>query len=169
MRERKVACLPYFIALLCMCVPLGTPCARITEEDLTVDLLIYVDGKKILSGMELAEETAERGSIDEEERVEILKKGDIPIRKGQSVQLTVEMIEKNGAVTDVTNSPYIYYQSNAPWRFTVSKNGLITAKPAPGRELDESDFKRISLGSLSMMFKHGHKVGYNSIMINVVE
>ncbi len=58
----------------------------------------------------------------------------IPLRRGQSVQLTVEVVHKDGRVADVTTDSRTEYVSAAPWIASVSDRGLVTATVAQARQ-----------------------------------
>ncbi len=51
----------------------------------------------------------------------------IPLRRGQSVQLQVEVVHKDGRAMDVTADFRTQYVSAAPWIVSVSDAGLVTA------------------------------------------
>lgn len=158
MKRNHVVWLHYLISLFVIWGSSMNVYARITDEDLTVELRIYVDGKKILSRMEIAAiETS-----DEKERLKLMEKNHINIKKGQSVQLKVEMIEKEGATTDVTSSPYIIYEGYSEELLSVDKKGTIVA-------ISEPPADRISLNSIRIIFHHDDKLGFNGIMVNVID
>jgi hypothetical protein len=64
----------------------------------------------------------------------------IPLRRGQSVQLNVEVVRKDGRVIDVTTDSRTRYVSAAPWIVSVSDRGLVTATTAqaPQRQAQPS-------------------------------
>jgi hypothetical protein len=58
----------------------------------------------------------------------------IPLRLGQSVQLNVEVVHKDGRSTDVTTDSRTQYISIAPWILSVSATGLVTATAELARQ-----------------------------------
>lgn len=56
----------------------------------------------------------------------------ISLRKGASTRLTVERVEADGTVTDVTDSKRIRFENMTTWSLTVTPSGQVIGKAAEG-------------------------------------
>ncbi|MFQ6021182.1 MAG: hypothetical protein ACE5NW_00495 [Acidiferrobacterales bacterium] len=56
----------------------------------------------------------------------------ITLKRGQSVQLKVEVMRPDGTISDVTNHPFMIIATKTPWNLAVSDTGLVTAPLGTG-------------------------------------
>jgi murein DD-endopeptidase MepM/ murein hydrolase activator NlpD len=59
---------------------------------------------------------------------------EVPIRRGDSVQLRVDWVARSGAVRNVTAHPRTRFGSMLLWTTTVDPSGRVSARPTPGFE-----------------------------------
>lgn len=106
--------------------------AETALPETNVDMLIYIQGKQILGEQDFSKIKLEKGDkFDEAALQQALKKNTVPIRRGESVQLKVERVGKDGVPVDITYNPATVYESTGPWSLTVTEGGLVTAAPDP--------------------------------------
>lgn len=175
MAKNNVARLVYLLIFLFIeVIPLNVNAQKTTDEDLTVEFQVYVDGKRAQTTEDLVKMFFATGpaDMDEEQKKEFLRNHsenffvdhgkDVLIKKGESVQLKVDMIEKDGTITDVTDSPHIIYEGYDQELLSVNKKGMITA--ASQRPDEEITFDHIRI-----IFHHGDKLGYDTLTIRVID
>lgn len=175
MRNNNVICLLNLLILIFVgVVPMNVSAQKTTEEDLTVEFRVYADGKRVQTNRDLVKMFFATGpaDMDEEEKKEFLQNHsdkffekygeEVLIKGGQSAQLKVEMIEKDGTITDVTSSPNIIYEGYDPEFLSVNKKGMVTAT-------FELHSDQSILDNIRIIFHHGDKLGYDNLMITVID
>ena len=101
---------------------------RAMEEKSTAAFRLTVNGRAVMSENDIVKiKDASQARLTVRENTTVL-------RMGQSAQIRVEVLNKNGVPMDVTMSKHIEYDSYSPWMLTVSKGGKVTAITAPGYE-----------------------------------
>lgn len=120
-----------------------------------VELQVSINGQVIAGERELEKLSS---TITEQELRAAFDKSLIPLTKGQSVQLTVEMIESNGMRSDVTANPAMFYDAVGRDALSVSKDGLVTAL---------SDNAGATIGQLLVLYNTPEKSGFNYIYFDM--
>lgn len=92
------------------------------------------------------------------------RKNIITLPRNGQVQLTVEAIDTRGRAVNVTTHPATTYQSLAPYRLSVSRNGLVTAAPSPDSPAGLG-------GDLAVLiiFDDERQQAWNKVFFNVVQ
>jgi hypothetical protein len=120
-------------------------------------LRVYVDGKRILGEADLMN----KKFANDAESMATFKRNIISIRRNASVALLVEKVNRNGQVIDVTKDARTRYQSLAPFRLSVSSDGIITAAPTP-----EAPF--MLGGDLAILIQYeGQGAAWNKVFVAV--
>ena len=119
-----------------------------------VELRISVDRRIFLGEREMEK----MAYANKEEGIATLKENSIPILRGESIQLMVELIEPDGLVTDVTNSAKLIYNALGRINLKANSSGLVTALP------NENPF---ALGKVFIIYNTPEKSGYNKIFFDI--
>ena len=75
----------------------------------------------------------------------------VAIGKGDSVQLTIQLLDRSGQANDITAHEKISFTSITPWNIVVDQSGQVSAKSAP--EFSEMQ-GGIPLGSVAITYGH---------------
>lgn len=127
-----------------------------------VDLVVSIGGKTVLgeadfNKMSFANESAKKATLTQHT---------IAIRRGQSVQLRVVQVTKSGIRKDITSSTsYIKYDSTSG--LTVSKTGLVTAKPRYPPSSPEFLWWGLGLQTVMIATYGGGSSGWNTVLFKV--
>lgn len=100
---------------------------------------------------------------------QVLKKGQsISLKLGQSVQLKVELMRRDGRMTDVTTHPKTRYFSTTPWIVSVTKKGLVTATSSPAQKY-QVKITQQNIGAVLVSYGNtgDREIGAASIVIDV--
>ena len=116
-----------------------------------VELQVSINGQAIAGERELEKLSS---TVTEQELRAAFDQSLIPLTKGQSVQLTVEMIEPNGMRSDVTANPAMFYDAVGRDALSVSNDGLVTAL---------SDNSGVTIGQLLVLYNAPEKSGFNYV------
>lgn len=77
----------------------------------------------------------------------------IPVRRGASVQLSVEAVTRSGVVRDVMASEKTCFESLTLWSVAVDGSGRATIRPTPGFERSRVDGDLVKMGTVGVF--HG--------------
>lgn len=153
-----------FIAILFALATAALPHAGQTAHAGTADtvseaLRVRVEGKPVLGEADLQEKKF--GSTAD--AMAEFRKNITPLRRNDSVQLTVETVMPNGRTMDVTNHPATTYQVLSPARLSVSPDGRVTAAPSPGAPAGFS-------GDVAVLILHVHggQQAWNKVFFDIV-
>ncbi|WP_150118840.1 hypothetical protein [Collimonas fungivorans] len=120
-----------------------------------VELQVSINGQAVAGERELEKLSS---TLTEQELRAAFDKSLIPLTKGQSVQLTVEMIESSGMRSDVTANPAMFYDVVGRDVFSVSNDGLVTAL---------SDNSGVTIGQLLVLYNTPEKSGFNYVYFDI--
>ncbi|MEB0012316.1 hypothetical protein QN379_00500 [Glaciimonas sp. Gout2] len=152
---KKIA-LVFFVIILCSSQVFAESIRKYQGTGPNVELRISVDGRVFLGEREM-----EKIPFSSEEEAGVtINANTIPIISGKNVQVTVEMIEADGLVTDVTNSPNIIYNALGKVNLKANKSGLVTA-------ISEKNI--LSLGEVFVIYNTSEKSGYNKIFFKIAQ
>jgi murein DD-endopeptidase MepM/ murein hydrolase activator NlpD len=75
----------------------------------------------------------------------------VPLRPGQSLRLSVELVDAAGRTRDVTEDPKTRFYAMSLYNLDVSASGVVTARPSPGFETSPNT----GLRNASLFVIHG--------------
>ncbi|GAC1546953.1 MAG: hypothetical protein NVS3B11_04410 [Collimonas sp.] len=145
------------IILLCLVASsaLGAAIGGYSGDVPNVELRISINGQAVLGERELEELSL---SATEQQLRTAFDQSLTPLIRGQSVQLTVEMIESNGIRSDVTANPAMFYDAVGKDALSVSNDGLVTALP---------DSSGSTIGQLLVLYNTPEKSGFNYVYFDM--
>ena len=120
-----------------------------------------------------AEEPASTPEVSLELRVSVAGRvlepeAKVEIRRGESLQLGVALLDADAAPTDITRDLRTDYVSITPWSVVVDRDGRVTAASAPefARHGIASD-----LGSVAITFGRtgDQRIGARSILFQLID
>lgn len=124
-----------------------------TGSEPNVELRVSVNGQTVIGTREL-----EKMRLSDDAVARAIEQNAIPMARGTSVQLKVEVIEPNGIANDVTASPATIYSVVSTKSLAVTGQGLATA--LPGDQPSE-------LGDLFVFYNTPQKSGFNRILFRI--
>ncbi|HEY0845872.1 MAG TPA: hypothetical protein VGE12_10930 [Noviherbaspirillum sp.] len=114
------------LLLVCLAGAVHAETERIMEP-VSEALHVRAGGRSVLGEADLQH----RKFIDDAAAMAEFRKNIITLPRNGQVQLTVEAIDVRGRAVNVTTHPATTYQSLAPFRLSVSRDGRVTAAPSP--------------------------------------
>lgn len=144
-----------FIFCLTVSSTFGAAIGGYEGDTPNVELQVSVNGQSIAGERELEKLSS---TVTEQELRAAFDQSLIPLTKGQSVQLTVEMIEPNGMRSDVTANPAMFYNAVGKGALSVSNDGLVTAL---------SDNSGVTIGQLLVLYNTPEKSGFNYVYFDM--
>ncbi|SFH83674.1 hypothetical protein SAMN04515618_10442 [Collimonas sp. OK307] len=147
----------YRIILLCLATSSaqGAAIGGYRGDAPNVELRISINGQAVLGERELEELSL---SATEQELRVAFDQSLTSLTRGQSVQLTVEMIESNGIRSDVTANPAMFYDAVGRDTLSVSNDGFVTALP---------DSSGSVIGQLLVLYNTPEKSGFNYVYFDI--
>ncbi|WP_098494326.1 hypothetical protein [Collimonas sp. PA-H2] len=145
----------FFLFCLMTSCALGASIGGYVGDAPNVELQVSIDGQTILGERELEKLSL---SATEAELRTAFDQNIIRLVRGQSVQLTVEMVERNGTRSNVMANPALFYEAVGKDTLSVSKEGLVTALPESSGS---------TLGQLLVLYNTPEKSGFNYIYFDI--
>lgn len=156
---RGVVCMA---CLLAMSLAPAMPACGAERQPADAALRIRIGGRVVFGEADLRRMTFSSDAA----AVAAFRGNVVPLKRGEAVQLQVEVVDAHGGVTEVTKSTSVEYQSLAPWKLTVSREGMVTM--TPGEALSPLNPGRSEVGDTAVLigYANGESAAWNKIFFS---